>query len=85
MNLTRKQTVLIEQGRNLDFWRLLNDFFPAEGECGDMYDEIDSEYQELEDIVESETVYGLNENNETYTVVPYTNRKPPVSRPTWPF
>lgn len=87
MNLTRQQTALIEQGRSLEFWKLMNHYLPEEDtECGDMYGNIDSEYQYLEDLIDSEpTVTGINENGESYTLTPFPNRKPPVTRPQFPF
>lgn len=84
--MTRQQTVLVELGRNLDFWCTLNHYLPDQSQCEDVYLEIDSEYQALEDdIDENEGLPGVDENNEVYTVLPYTNRKPPITRPTFPF
>lgn len=86
MNLTREQTVRVELGRNLDFWRLLNMLAPAETECEETFEDADIIYQALEDAIETAgEATGINENNEEYTIIPYTNRKPPVTRPTWPF
>lgn len=87
LNLTRSQTAFIEQYRNLDAWRVLSDLLPENNECADeLYLSIDDRYQELEDDIDTAgEATGINENNEEYTIIPYTNRKPPITRPTWPF
>lgn len=86
MNLNRKDTVKVELGRTPGFFETLNDMAPANSECAHIFTDFDEEYQPLEDGIETAgEATGIDENNEEYTIVPYTNRKPPVTRPTWPF
>lgn len=82
MNLTREETALVELGRNLDFWRVLNQYFPENEECGNKYDSIETAYQDLEDAIEiAGEATGINQDDEPYMVVIYTARKPKGTRP----
>jgi hypothetical protein len=85
MQLTRQQTALVEQGRNLDFWRLLNHYLPENSEGEDIYLEIDAEYQALESQIDEEEVMGTDANGESYILQPFPDRKPPITKPTFPF
>lgn len=88
MQLTRRETVTLELGRHPGFFMWLNEEFPEEE--GIEFDDIDIEYQALEDVVEdalhnSEEVFGIDENGENKPLVLFPDRKPPVTRPTFPF
>lgn len=86
LNLTREETAKLEYGRNLATWPVMNHYFPEYSPHEECYTIPEEEYQDIEDNVEAainnnDEVWGINENNETYTVVIYTNRKPKGTRP----
>lgn len=86
LNLTRRQTVIYDIfGRNIGNWQLLSELLPENSTCEDIFDETDNEFQNIADAVDTayeneDDIIGIDENNETYTVIPIPDRKPP-SRP----
>lgn len=88
MNLTREETARIELGRTPGYFEVLNIDFPEEN--GTEFDVVDTKYQAIEDDIEtaihnSEEVTGIDAEGEPKPIVLFPDRKPPVTRPTFPF
>lgn len=89
LNLTREETARLILGRTPGYFEVLNLDFPEHSECGDKFDFIDDQYQAIETRVETaingnDEVWGIDETGEAIPIIAFPDKKPPVTRPTFP-
>lgn len=87
--LTRKETATYEFGRLIGNWQVLSEKAPENSACEDVFTETDNEFQSVADQVDDwleneDVVFGIDENNESYILIPIPDRKPPGRPPSFP-
>lgn len=90
MQLTRRQTAYYEFNRLIGNFQVISEKLPEnDSALDDIFNEIDQETEDIfitvsAAIENEETVYGTDENNESYILVPIPDRKPPSRPPSFP-